>query len=87
MEGQIPKLDVAGSTPVARSREVEELAASAHQAARRRWQFGGSSSDRFGRRRRARERPCQTVVAIARVVVPFVCVVPLPASSNVPHGS
>src|SRR5438046_9276654 len=41
---QFPKLDVAGSTPVARSREFEELDACALQAARRWWRFGGCLS-------------------------------------------
>ena len=65
---QIPKLDVAGSTPVARSREFEQLAPLALQAARRRWQFGGTwfredslhqddgASRRAGLRRRCRAR-------------------------------
>src|SRR2546430_375095 len=43
VECQLPKLDVAGSTPVARSREFEELAAVPLRAARRSravwWQF------------------------------------------------
>jgi len=41
---QFPKLDVAGSTPVARSREFEELVAAVPQATRRRWLFGGRST-------------------------------------------
>ncbi len=36
MRRQLPKLDVAGSTPVARSREVAQLDATAGSAARRR---------------------------------------------------
>src|SRR5438128_1544984 len=39
---QLPKLDVAGSTPVARSREFEQLAPLTLRAARRRGQFGGT---------------------------------------------
>src|SRR5439155_13676459 len=54
VECQLPKLDVAGSTPVARSREFEELDATAGSAARRRWQFGGSSTA---------AGPCGSVVA------------------------
>ena len=42
VECQLPKLDVAGSTPVARSREFKQLAPLTLRAARRRWQFGGT---------------------------------------------
>ena len=40
---KLPKLDVAGSTPVARSREIEELGATVLRASRCWWLFGGYS--------------------------------------------
>src|SRR5713101_3774715 len=49
---KLPKLDVAGSTPVARTHEVGDLSAAPLHAPSRRWQFGDT---KFARTPRARD--------------------------------